>query len=624
MASSSNKGKGGSATSGRNGLLEDLSEPDYDHLLASSLQMADDDNDEGSSVSSSSEDSLGKPRKPGEKTLKASSSKVALYPAYILGTLVVRVVAARDLEPARGGGGGNLGGFFFGKGSGGGSANPYASVKFGGSTQRTSELYDTLDPVWPRGETMFMDVSLPLSKVSHPDPTLPATGEIAENNDNDAIPPDLHSSESSSYSCYSQQHNNGNNNNNNHKDNVNFLDIPRPILTVAVFSTSEMGKAHKSLFTKDDPKYPSKKQHASGDSDDDFLGMASIDLTQLLTGKKALVDTWLPLVGVGGRGSIRIVCEYEATDVSPYPGDLVRFTRFCHPADIHPLVPGSVYPVQEVLDNDNLLLTYTTPEGWVCSFVVHRFMLICTERHHDAIGVARNEWRAFTEKLSYSPLIGTVSNTVERLPDEGLFAVGADALKGGASLFGRWLEEGLDAVVKDVAFATNWDGQFNSQNRMERPTTQLSPAAAAAADSNSSDSNSGGLVVEGSSEGEEQCLSQEEKKPPPLALDPDPTTTNKTALPNMPSCPITGEPMLDPVVAADGHTYERAAIARWLKESDKSPLTGSVLPHKELVPNYGLLSSLQEQADSAAKSAPSSNGSSRNAGDEPVPEDTKE
>jgi hypothetical protein len=54
--------------------------------------------------------------------------------------------------------------------------------------------------------------------------------------------------------------------------------------------------------------------------------------------------------------------------------------------------------------------------------------------------------------------------------------------------------------------------------------------------------------------------------------------------------------MRDPVVAADGHTYERNAIARWLRTSDKSPLTGSELPHKNLVPNYMLLSSLQEAA----------------------------
>ena len=66
-------------------------------------------------------------------------------------------------------------------------------------------------------------------------------------------------------------------------------------------------------------------------------------------------------------------------------------------------------------------------------------------------------------------------------------------------------------------------------------------------------------------------------------------------LPNMPFCPITQEPMRDPVVAADGHTYERTAIVRWLRANDRSPLTGLILPHRELVPNYTLLSSLRDQ-----------------------------
>jgi hypothetical protein len=57
-------------------------------------------------------------------------------------------------------------------------------------------------------------------------------------------------------------------------------------------------------------------------------------------------------------------------------------------------------------------------------------------------------------------------------------------------------------------------------------------------------------------------------------------------------CPITTDLMDDPVVAADGHSYERAAIARWLAERRRapatSPLTGAVLPHTGLTPNYAL------------------------------------
>ena len=56
----------------------------------------------------------------------------------------------------------------------------------------------------------------------------------------------------------------------------------------------------------------------------------------------------------------------------------------------------------------------------------------------------------------------------------------------------------------------------------------------------------------------------------------------------MVTCPITNEVFVDPVVAADGNTYEREAIQRWLAGSDRSPLAGVQLRSKELVPNHAL------------------------------------
>ena len=38
-------------------------------------------------------------------------------------------------------------------------------------------------------------------------------------------------------------------------------------------------------------------------------------------------------------------------------------------------------------------------------------------------------------------------------------------------------------------------------------------------------------------------------------------------------CSITGEVFIDPVIAEDGHTYERTAIIDWLKKNSISPLT---------------------------------------------------
>ena len=53
-------------------------------------------------------------------------------------------------------------------------------------------------------------------------------------------------------------------------------------------------------------------------------------------------------------------------------------------------------------------------------------------------------------------------------------------------------------------------------------------------------------------------------------------------------CPITQRVMLDPVVAADGFTYEKTAIVRWLLTKDKSPLTGKPLRDQPLRRNYNL------------------------------------
>ncbi|KAA6428842.1 MAG: U-box domain-containing protein [Trebouxia sp. A1-2] len=50
-------------------------------------------------------------------------------------------------------------------------------------------------------------------------------------------------------------------------------------------------------------------------------------------------------------------------------------------------------------------------------------------------------------------------------------------------------------------------------------------------------------------------------------------------------CPLTKKIMTEPVVAADGHTYERAAVQDWLLHHKMSPVTGVSLAHTRLVPN---------------------------------------
>eukprot|EP00802_Teleaulax_amphioxeia_P010435 Tamp_10463.p1 GENE.Tamp_10463~~Tamp_10463.p1 ORF type:complete len:446 (-),score=71.79 Tamp_10463:584-1921(-) len=59
-------------------------------------------------------------------------------------------------------------------------------------------------------------------------------------------------------------------------------------------------------------------------------------------------------------------------------------------------------------------------------------------------------------------------------------------------------------------------------------------------------------------------------------------------------CPITGEVLLDPVLAADGHTYSRAAIAKWLEQHQTSPFTGAQLPTTQLLPNHAMRKAIEE------------------------------
>ena len=44
--------------------------------------------------------------------------------------------------------------------------------------------------------------------------------------------------------------------------------------------------------------------------------------------------------------------------------------------------------------------------------------------------------------------------------------------------------------------------------------------------------------------------------------------------------------MVDPCIAADGHSYERTAIEAWLQHHSVSPVSGLELLHKRVVPNH--------------------------------------
>lgn len=63
--------------------------------------------------------------------------------------------------------------------------------------------------------------------------------------------------------------------------------------------------------------------------------------------------------------------------------------------------------------------------------------------------------------------------------------------------------------------------------------------------------------------------------------------------------PITQELMTDPVVAADGHTYDRSSIEHHFSNASshhrvRSPMTNQVLPNLNLIPNHAIRGLIRE------------------------------
>lgn len=70
-------------------------------------------------------------------------------------------------------------------------------------------------------------------------------------------------------------------------------------------------------------------------------------------------------------------------------------------------------------------------------------------------------------------------------------------------------------------------------------------------------------------------------------------STSPGLIPNSYCCPITQEIMLEPVIAMDGHTYEREAILQALYTSMLSPMTGQPMQNNMVIPNYNTRSMIQ-------------------------------
>ena len=70
-------------------------------------------------------------------------------------------------------------------------------------------------------------------------------------------------------------------------------------------------------------------------------------------------------------------------------------------------------------------------------------------------------------------------------------------------------------------------------------------------------------------------------------------------------CSITCEVMSDPVMAADGYSYERVAIEQWLATgAGTSPKTNELLENEKLLPNKALKALIADELERRARTRP--------------------
>jgi hypothetical protein len=82
-------------------------------------------------------------------------------------------------------------------------------------------------------------------------------------------------------------------------------------------------------------------------------------------------------------------------------------------------------------------------------------------------------------------------------------------------------------------------------------------------------------------------------------------------------CPISKLLMKDPVVASDGHTYERSNIEDWLKQGNTaSPVDGQSFTTRDVFPNHGLNSIISHWESHQKQSTSGEMGTSANENDE--------
>ncbi|CAM9336395.1 unnamed protein product [Ectocarpus sp. 12 AP-2014] len=388
-----------------------------------------------------------------------------------------------------------------------------------------------------------------------------------------------------------------------------------------------------------------------GGGNDRLLGECSLNLVEVVSGRAPHVEEWVPL---DSEGELRLSLDYDSVRELAVPGDSVVLLCLSNRLDFFPVPvwgtadkparPGSpswLWPrglsrrggggagfrVEEAGD-DFYLLSYSTPEGWRCAVEVHRYLV-----YPDPTAPQRWTLSGVRDHAAATPAAAAIREVLLRASQEdsaweGGKTLALNVLEGVSWTAKRWWSGGLDRAREDVSFAVGLtdpesfgrsEEQEGEVQRQEQHQHREGEEKEVREDEEGEDYRDGGCEQVTQEQAERQQQQQQQVLPTKGSghsseglsgneRDGSGDASSKNADHFAPQqqqqqqqqhqqqqhqhlCPITRCPMEDPAVAADGYTYERTAIERWLSEHDTSPVTGKALETKVVFKNWSLVSS---------------------------------
>ena len=337
--------------------------------------------------------------------------------------------------------------------------------------------------------------------------------------------------------------------------------VPLPSETL---STSSMKNISPSEYLYD-PQHPSIEVQIWHESDPCCLiGSCLYSILPVITSPSSSTKEWIQVYDINNEctGQVLLSFHYDPSGKDPEPGDLIRLANFGGFERYNKLVDQQTRLRVVDVQADRVLAMYKSTEGWKVQLDLPRNFIHVVHRQATA---AAHSFHRITQtnvldQLTFLPeqrrhQLNQVAKTGQlvgtRVWKYSCEAYSTYQLQGMSQMIQSSKEEGREMLseLKNDIFNMNWTGQVNVEEEKQ--------AEAVVCQENDEDDDD-----------DDEC---------PAQL----------------ICPITGCRMKDPVVAADGHSYDRQAILQWFASHQTSPMTGAPVPTIQVFDNYALKKLLQ-------------------------------